>query len=429
MTKASINLQDLRRKIYIKAKTESHWRFWGLYVHVCKLDTLTEAYHQAKLNKGSPGLDGETFAMIEVYGVTRYLEKLCDELQAGIYKPQRNRKVKIPKSNGRDFRELNIPSIRDRIVQGALKLVLEPIFEANFQDGSYGYRPKRKPADAILRLSKAVLSGKTKVIDVDIKSYFDTVRHDVLLQKIAARVQDKSILHLIKIILKTGGKRGLLQGGPLSPLLSNLYLNDIDKMLEQMKVTTQRNGYLNLEYARFADDVIILVDNFRRNSYIVDEALARLREQLSQLGLTLNDEKSRVVDIDDYKQTFSFLGFDFRRKTTSNGKKGVNITLKKQARIKLQRKLKLIFRKKRGCSVQTVVSEINPIVRGWVNYYRIGNSNPCFTLVKDWLEKKVRRHLYRGQHRGGYGWKTWSKRQLYAYFNLYNDYKIRYIEG
>jgi len=187
MIKASINLQELKRKIYLKAKSEKTWRFWGLYVHVCKIETLRQAYKMVKKNNGAPGIDGVTFEAIEEAGLENFLSKIRDELVSGMYQPMGNRRKEIPKGKGK-VRVLGIPTIRDRVVQGALRLIAEPIFEADFVDGSYGYRPKRSAHEAVNRVAKAVISGKTKVIDVDLEAYFDNVRHDILLRKVAQRV-------------------------------------------------------------------------------------------------------------------------------------------------------------------------------------------------------------------------------------------------
>src|SRR5262244_3670765 len=215
MIKTPIDLQDLRRKIYAKAKADTAWRFWGLYVHVCKMETLREAYLLAKKNNGAPGIDGVTFEAIEESGVEAFLQQIQDELAAHRYRPLRNRRKEIPKGDGK-VRVLGIPAIRDRVVQGALKLILEPIFEADFQPGSYGYRPRRKAHEAVARVTKAIVANKTLVIDVDVAAYFDNVRHDLLLGKVARRVQDAEILHLLKLALKASGKRGVPQGGVLS---------------------------------------------------------------------------------------------------------------------------------------------------------------------------------------------------------------------
>lgn len=199
MTKTSISLQDLRRRIYVKAKAEKSWRFWGVYGHVCKLATLEAAYAMAKKNNGAPGLDGVTFEAIEEAGVAAFLVELQAELISETYRPSRNRRQAIPKGNGK-VRVLSIPCIRDRVVQGALKLILEPIFEPDFQPGSYGYRPKRTAHQAVQRVAEAIVHNKTHVIDVDLASYFDTVRHDLLLEKVARRVRDEQVLRLLRLV-------------------------------------------------------------------------------------------------------------------------------------------------------------------------------------------------------------------------------------
>src|SRR5262247_2677704 len=193
MTKASINLQDLRRRLYVKAKAETSWRFWGLYVHVCKMETLREAYALARQNDGAPGVDGVTFEAIETQGAERFLEQIRDELNQRNYVPLPARKQEIPKDGGK-VRVLSIPAIRDRVVQGALKLILEPVFEADFQPGSFGYRPKRTAHDAIERVAQAIVQHNTRIIDVDLRSNFYNVRHDRLLEKVAKRVNDDDVM-------------------------------------------------------------------------------------------------------------------------------------------------------------------------------------------------------------------------------------------
>src|SRR5476651_706451 len=200
MTKASIDLQDLRRRIYVKAKAEPSWRFWGLYVHVCKMETLRAAYEMAKRNDGAPGIDGVTFEAIEAQGVEALLEQLRDELIGRTYQPLPARRQEIPKDGGK-VRVLSIPAIRDRVVQGALKLILEPVFEADFQPGSFGYRPKRTAHEAVDRVAKAIVEEKTKIIDLDLRAYFDNVQHYLLLEKVAKRVQDDAVMRLLKMIL------------------------------------------------------------------------------------------------------------------------------------------------------------------------------------------------------------------------------------
>jgi RNA-directed DNA polymerase len=254
MTKAPVSLQDLRRRIYVKAKAEPTWRFWGLYVHICKPETLRAAYELAKANNGAPGIDGVTFEAIEGQGVQGFLEQLRTELVQRTYRPQRNRRKEIPKSGNR-VRILGIPCIRDRVVQGACKLILEPIFEADFQPGSYGYRPRRTAHEAVERVATAIVQSKTLVIDIDLAAYFDNVRHHVLLAKVAKRIDDEDVMGLLQRILKASGVKGVPQGGVISPLLSNIYLNEVDRMLERAKEVTRNGEYTYLEYARFADDM------------------------------------------------------------------------------------------------------------------------------------------------------------------------------
>ncbi|WP_342225493.1 group II intron reverse transcriptase/maturase [Rickettsia endosymbiont of Urophora cardui] len=426
MIKTSIELQDLRRKIYIKAKAEKQWRFWGLYVHVCKIETLREAYTLAKHNKGAPGIDGVTFEMIELAGVEQFLENIQTELQSRTYYPDRKRVKAIPKDNGNKMRKLSIPTIKDRVVEGALRLILEPIFEADFQPGSYGYRPKRTAAAAIEIVTVAAIKEKTRVIDVDLRSYFDTIAHVQLFTKIAERVNDKDVMKLLKLIVKAGGKRGIAQGGPLSPLLSNIYLNEVDKMLERAKcVSKLKDGYDHIEYVRWADDLIILIDGYRKWQWIEKAINIRLRQELLKIKVELNEEKTKTVDLKN-GETFSFLGFDFRRVKTTQGKIGIQKTPRMRARTALLEKLKEIFRKFISQPVDRVTYLINPILRGWINYFRIGNSSRCFGYVRDWVEKKVRRHLMKSRGLKGFGWERWSRRDLYEKMGLYNDYQIRY---
>jgi len=421
-------MQDLRRKLYVKAKAETSWRFWGLYTHICKLEVLKEAYNQAKRNGGAPGIDGVTFQSLETGDLNAYLNALRVELLEQTYQPIRGRQVKIPKADGKSTRTLTIPSIKDRIVQGAVKLILEPIFEADFQEGSFGYRPKRQAQRAIERVKQSIaLKQKTQIIDVDISKFFDNVKHDILLRKVAERVNDGKVLHLVKLILKSTGKRGLPQGGPLSPLLSNVYLNDIDKMLEKAKAVTTHRGCSNIEYVRFADDLLIMVDGYAKNRWLVGASIKRLNEELSTLGLTLNTQKTKIVNLEKIGTTFSFLGFDFRSIYVRKGVIGIITTPKKQSRVELQRKLKKVFKRKRSRSIKEVIPIINPILRGWVNYYRCGNSANCFNLVQDYVNKKIRRHIYRAKQERGFGWKRWSNEQIVRYTGVYHDYEIRYL--
>jgi len=272
------------------------------------METLQTAYSDAKENNGAPGIDGVTFEDIENAGVGVFLEQIQNELVSETYRPMRNRVKEIPKGKDK-VRVLGIPTIRDRVVHGALKLILEPIFEADFQEGSYGYRPKQNPHEAVNRVAEAVVKNKTRVIDLDIRAYFDNIRHDILLRKVAERVNDDHIMRLLKLILKAGGKRGVPQGGVISPLLSNIYLNEVDKMLERAKEVTRRGRYTYIEYARFADDIVILVDGFRRWEWLLKAAHKRLLEEFDKLDVQMNYDKTRIVDL-MRDETFSFLGFD-----------------------------------------------------------------------------------------------------------------------
>jgi RNA-directed DNA polymerase len=389
------------------------------------METLKESYKLAKQNKGAPGIDGVTFEMIEANGVEQYLENIQEELTAKTYYPERRRVKAIPK-DGNKMRILSSPTIKDRIVEGVLKLVLEPIFEADFQLGSYGYRPKKTAAEAIERVTVAAIKEKTRVIDVDLRSYFDTIAHAELFKKIAERVNDKDIMRLLKLIVKASGKVGLAQGGPLSPLLSNIYLNEVDKMLEKAKeVSKQIDGYEHLEYVRWADDLVILIDGYRKWKWLEQAVSTRLRQELSKIKVELNEEKTKTVDL-KLDETFSFLGFDFRRVKTKQGKIGIQKTPRMKARTNLLRKVKEVFRRHVSQPVDRVIYLINPILRGWTNYFRIGNSSRCFCYIKDWVEKKVRRHLMKSRKLKGFGWERWSRRDLYEKMGLYNDYQIRY---
>jgi RNA-directed DNA polymerase len=424
MTKAPISLQDLRRRLYIKAKTEPTWRFWGLYVHVCKRETLCEAYRQAKANDGAPGIDGVTFAAVEAEGEEDFLDQLRKELVERTYRPQKARKVEIPKGGGK-MRQLSIPSIRDRVVQGALKLILEPIFEADFQPGSFGYRPKKSAHTAIQRVSMAILEGKTHVIDFDLRSYFDTVRHHIVLEKVAQRVDDDAVLWLLKLLLDASGKQGVPQGGVISPLLSNLYLNEVDKMLERAKAVTRHERWTAVEYARFADDLVILVDSQPRQQWLRQAVEKRLREELAKLLVEVNEEKSRTVDL-QRGESFGFLGFEFRRVRSRRGRWMPLLLPKGKKRTALLSKLREIFRVSRSQPVGGVIEKINPILRGWVKYFAIGHSSRCFSYIRYWVEKKIRRHLARACQRQGFGWKRWGREWLYRTLGLFSEYRVSY---
>jgi len=423
MTKSPISLQDLRRRIYVKAKAESTWRFWGLYVHICKMETLQAAYQMAKSNHGAPGIDGITFEVIEESGVESFLKQIQDELVHNTYQPMTVRKKEIPKDGGNKVRVLSIPTIRDRVVQGALKLILEPIFEADFQSGSYGYRPKRSAHEAVDRVAQAIVQGLTRIIDLDLRAYFDSVQHSLLLEKVARRVQDRSVMRLLKMILKSTGTKGVPQGGVISPMLSNLYLTEVDRMLEKAIATTRRGKYLNVQYSRFADDMVVLIDSRPRHAWLLGAVEKRLREELAKLRVEINEEKSRQVDLSE-GGSFGFLGFEYRRIRSRKGKWRAHYVPKPKKRTALLRKLKGLFRRCVSQPVGRVIELINPILRGWVRYFAVGDSSRCFSYIKLWVEKKVRRHLMRARGRKGFGWKWWSTPWLYDTLGLFHEYRV-----
>jgi RNA-directed DNA polymerase len=422
---ASITVQDLRRRLYAKAKSDRAWRFWGLYVHVCKLETLHAAYAVAKANDGAPGVDGVTFEAIETASVETFLARLRDELVSGSYCPLPTRKHAIPKRGGGE-RMLQIPAIRDRVVQGALKLILEPIFEADLQSGSYGYRPKRTAHQAVARIAEAILLHHTRVIDLDLHAYFDHVQHHTLLAKVAKRISDPAILHLLKRILRATGQRGVPQGGPLSPLLSNIYLTPVDQMLEKARQTTRRGTVPNVTYARWADDLVILVDGHQRHDWLLRAINRRVREEITKLGIPVNEQKSRVVDL-ERGETFTFLGFDFRRVQSHRGVWRPHYTPTRHKCTELRHKLREVFRRHRSQPVHWVIREINPILAGWLNYFRTGHASRQFMGLRWWVEKKVRRHLTRAAKRPGFGWKRWSREWIEHSLGLYHDYGVRYM--
>jgi RNA-directed DNA polymerase len=423
MTKSPISLQDLRRRIYVKAKAEPTWRFWGLYVHVCKMETLQEAYQMAKSNNGAPGIDGITFEAIEESGVEGFLKQIREELVHNTYRPMPVRKKEIPKDGGTKVRVLSIPTVRDRVVQGALKHILEPIFEADFQSGSYGYRPKRSAHEAVDRVAQAIVQGLTRIIDLDLRAYFDNVQHSLLLEKVARRVQDTSVMRLLKMILKSTGATGVPQGGVISPMLSNLYLTEVDRMLEKAVATTRRGKYANVQYARFADDLVVLIDSHPRHEWLTGAVEKRLREELAKLRVEINEEKSRKVDLSK-GGSFGFLGFEYRRIRSRKGKWRAQYVPKPKKRTALLRKLKDIFQRYVSQPVGRVIELINPILRGWVHYFAVGDSSRCFSYIKLWVAKKVRRHLMRARQRPGFGWNRWSTRWLYDALGLFDDYRV-----
>jgi len=430
MTKAPSSLQDLRRRIYRKAKSEKTHRFWGLFVHVTKSETLMEAYRQAKRNGGAPGIDGVSFADIEGAGLAAFIASLSEDLRTGRYQPQPNRRVAIPKANGK-VRVLQIPCIRDRVVQGALKLILEAIFEADFCPNSYGFRPKRSPHRALAEVRRSVLRRMSTVIDVDLSSYFDNIRHPVLLEKIARRVQDPQVLHLVKQVIKVTGQRGVPQGGPFSPLAANIYLNDVDWAFEAIRSKTAEGPFEAVNYHRFADDIVITVSGHSSKRGWAERALQRLQEQLAPLGVELNTEKTAIVNTLE-GDAFGFLGFDLRRVAKRHRSDCfILLTPKKKARKAIKAKIRDLIRHAGATPIKDLIARLNAAVAGWVNYFRVGNSSRAFSEVRDYLEMKVRTLLTRRKRRKkrSVGWQRWSNEYLYGALGLFWDWKIQPLPG
>ena len=313
-------IRTLQRKLYRKAKEKPEYRFYLLYDKICREDILAHAYELAKAHKGAPGVDGQTFEGIEAQGRERWLAGIRDELCTKRYKPQPVRRVMIPKPGGGE-RPLGIPSIRDRVVQTAAKLVLEPIFEADLEPCAYGYRPKRSAQDAIRKVHKLLCAGYTDVVDADLSKYFDTIPHCQLMQSVARRIVDRDVLHLVKMWLKApveerdekgnrrmmGGRRnscGTPQGGVASPLLANLYMN---RFLKYWQITGRGNAF-QAQVVNYADDFVILS---RRHAV---EARDWTRKVMTRLGLTLNETKTKLRNA--RQESFDFLGYSVLQKCT-----------------------------------------------------------------------------------------------------------------
>ena len=423
-TGTAIKLQDLRTSIYGMAKSDKTKRFWGLYCHICKEETLMQAYKHSKQNNGSAGIDGVTFEQIEQEGLSGFLEGIRAELENGTYKPSKNRQVEIPKPNGKK-RMLGIPTIKDRVVQGAITLVIDPIFEADFSHDSFGYRSRKSAHDAVVSVAEGIMRGRTKVIDVDLTAYFDNVNHQILMKKLSRRINDPKVMMLIGRILKANGKVGVPQGGVISTLMSNIYLDDIDKMFEKENQQTARRGYEHITYARFADDIIIAINGHPAVDWLVDRSMKMLRRELEKLKVKINEEKTKIVDV-DRNGTFTFLGFGYRKMRTYSGKKMVLIKPDKRNVQKYMAKIREVMSRYQNAPVAEMIAHLNPVIRGWVNYYRIGHCSALFSKLREWTEKKVRRFQRKKQNRFGYGWKEWSSKKIYEAWGLYNDYAIRY---
>jgi RNA-directed DNA polymerase len=315
------------------------------------------------------------------------------------------------------------------VVQGALKLILETIFEADFCQNSYGFRPKRSPHRALAEVRRSVLRRMFTVIDVDLSKYFDTIQHAILLDKIAKRVQDPQVMHLVKQIIKVGGKIGVPQGGPFSPLAANIYLNDVDWTFDAIRLKTAEGQYEAVNYHRFADDIVITVSGHHTKSGWAERALQRLREELVPLKVELNLEKTKIVDtLKD--ESFGFLGFDLRRvrKREGNGY-FIHMIPKKKARTTIKAKIREIIRRGGSTPAKEIITDINAVLAGWVNYFRVGHASRAFSEVRHYTEMKIRVLLTRRTKRrkNGIGWRRWSSKYLYGVLGLYYDWEIQHL--
>jgi group II intron reverse transcriptase/maturase len=420
------SIRTLQRKLYHKAKQEPACRFHALYDKVYRADILEFAYRLVRANKGSPGIDGVTFEAIETgEGITA---ELAEALRTKTYKPDPVKRVMIPKADG-SMRPLGIPTIRDRVAQMAVKLVIEPIFEADFCETSYGFRPKKSAHDAVDDVAHTMNKGYTEVIDADLSKYFDTIPHAKLMAVVAERVCDGAILHLIQMWLKApimeedkdgtkrivgggkGGGKGTPQGGVISPLLANLYLHLLDRMWERR----QYQQRLGARIVRYADDIVILC---RRGT---ERPMSELRRILDYLGLTLNEGKTRVVDT--HADRFDFLGFSLwmgKSRRTGNRYPHVQPSKKSLRRIK-DRVTELTHRGRTLLPLVWVVGEVNTVLRGWVGYFHVRNCSKSLEQVRGHAEERLRTHL-RKRHKirdRKAGYSRFGNRALYEKYGLY----------
>jgi len=430
MLTAPDSIRTLQRKLYAKAKQEPSFRFYALYDKITRPDILSHAYNLVRANKGAAGIDGITFEAIEAKeeGVSALLAELKEALVSKTYEPSPVKRVMIPKDDGTE-RPLGIPTIRDRVAQMAAKLVIEPIFEADFCDTSYGFRPKKSAHDAIDDISDALHKGYTDVIDADLSKYFDTIPHDKLLTVVAERISDGAILHLIKQWLKAavievgkdgkkrnvgGGKgstRGTPQGGVISPLLANLYLHLVDRTWKKLNLTKRFGARI----VRYADDFVILC------KWGTGPAFEKVKHLISRLGLTLNEKKTRIVNA--YDESFAFLGFEFQmRKSRRSGKYYPHSQPSKKSVKKIKDRVTLMTgRHLTPKPLADVVGELNATLRGWVGYFHHRNCSEVLSKLQLHIEERLRTHLrkrYKVRKRY-YGRIRFNKTALYGTYGLY----------
>ena len=414
----------LQLKLYLKAKQESGYKFYILYDKLFQKFILEEAYKRTRANGGSAGIDKQTFADVEGYGREKFLAELGEELRKRTYKPQAVKRVWIEKENG-GKRPLGIPTIRDRVAQQACKMVIEPIFEADFDDSSYGFRPKRSAKGAIEAIRENLKTGKQMVYDADLSKYFDTIPHEKIEIALRERIADPRLLQLIKQWLKvaiveddgkyTGGKsnrKGTPQGGVISPILANIYMNMLDRIINNPKGYYCKGGMVMI---RYADDFILMSRHIRQ------DAINKVHGYLDRMGLTINTEKSKLINARE--ESFDFLGFTIRndRSILYKGGRFWNIHPKSKSRKKIRQKINLKLKTIGHYSAEKVVKELNPIIRGWMNYYRIEGVSYTHVAFKE-LEDYLRNRLFRYYNR-----KSQRKSRLYgqqAFAKLVKEYGL-----
>jgi RNA-directed DNA polymerase len=392
-------IRTLQRKLYLKAKSEPSFRFYLLYDKIYREDILLQAYRMAKANGGSAGVDGVTFKQIELEGFEKWLTGIREQLRLKTYKPQPVRRVVIPKPGGGE-RPLGIPTIRDRVVQTAMKLVVEPIFEADLEPSAYGYRPKRSALDAIIKIHKLLREGYTDVVDADLSKYFDTIPHTELMQCVASRVVDRNVLRLIKLWLKSpviyeddkgGGKQikggrknnsGTPQGGVISPLLANVYMN---RFLKYWRIK-RCDEVFQAQVVSYADDFVIL----SRGKAV--EALEWTDKVMNRLGLRLNEDKTSIRD--GRRGTFDFLGYTFGQMVfKKDGSWYTGASPSKTSVGRLKQKVRQQLRPCEKGAWPDVRDRLNVLLRGWCTYFCYGTTMIAYRAVERNVYNRVRRFL------------------------------------